>query len=246
MRRPAPIEADVTQPLIRFTDRMGNKWSWVFGILTTAAFVIGIVFFAVTQTLTARDWAALVIGALIGGTIAGLVSTFIFHSSRRAAIIAAEARVAADAEWLIHDARVRQADFEAEAAGVDADFDARERAERLKLIRALPIRPERLRELEDEVVQIRMEIETAKGNRAECISDARFAAQHHMDGQAQQGLANARTWELEAEKLTKRLPEVEAERERIAGMTDEDYLEEQVHLRGLEEPSEAPKSPVEA
>jgi len=80
---------------------MGSKWTWAFAILSVSAFAFGIVFFVVTQTISGRDWATLGVGALIGGTVAGLIATFIFHADdravRRTAMIEA-AKIAAAGE----------------------------------------------------------------------------------------------------------------------------------------------------
>ena len=149
---------------------MSNKWSWVFGILTVAAFVFGLVFFAVTQELTGRDWAVLGIGTLLGATATALTATFIFHSNGRAKKLAVEAscgQQAADSESIRLDKESRMR-TESERLSAVAEIDRLDKLafaetalieKRTALLQALPTRSERLNELEDKVVELRISID---------------------------------------------------------------------------------------
>lgn len=191
---------------------MNSKWSWIFGILTAAAFVFGLVFFLVTQQLTNRDWAVLGIGALVGATAAALVATFIFHS----------------------EARGRA--FEAEQSRLDliAAADAALVEKRTALIEALPTRRERLDGVEEQVAQLRMSIVKADGNYNAGMAQAVDAANHGFQDMVYENQSAANTWKIAKTRFEGQLRDATADRDRLAGMTDEAYLAEQKSLRGLD------------
>lgn len=235
---------------------MGSKWTWIFAILGLAAFVLGIVFFVVTQTITGRDWATLGIGAVIGGTIAGLIATFVFHADERstrraatveagkvtAAALEAEKKAKADADRenarKLSDAEadaIRQkAAGEAEALKITATAEASLIAKKAELLSALPTRTERLRELHQEIAITEQNRNEAKGNADAARLQAADAARHNMLDFARQNEENANNWTINVREMDRRLPELTAERDRIQGMTDEEYLQELVHARGLD------------
>lgn len=62
---------------------MSSRWSWVFGIVTAAGFVLAVIFFIATQQITGRDWVVLAIGLVLGAMSSALVSTFIYHRFQR-------------------------------------------------------------------------------------------------------------------------------------------------------------------
>lgn len=51
---------------------------------------------------------------------------------------------------------------------------------------------------------------------------------------AYENQAAAKTWEIANARFEERLPDLEHERDRLSEMSDEDYLAEQKHLRGLD------------
>lgn len=224
---------------------MSNLWTWVFAILTAAAFVFGLVFFAATQEVTGRDSAVLGIGALLGATATALIATFIFHSSGRAKKLAAEtsrAQQAADSESKRLDDESR-ARIEAERLSAEAEADrldklaAAETAlieKRTALLEALPTRSERLDELEDKVVELRISIEDANGHFKAGVSQALDAANHGFQDMAFENQSAADTWKLAKERFEGQLKTAEAEIERVKMVSNEEYLEEQKHLRGLD------------
>lgn len=58
---------------------MSAKWTWVFGIATAAALILGVLFFFVTTPPNGHDSWMLAIGAVIGGMLAAFIATFIWH-----------------------------------------------------------------------------------------------------------------------------------------------------------------------
>lgn len=222
---------------------MSKKWSWVFGILTAAAFVLGVIFFAVTQQLSGRDWAVLGIGGLFGATAAALVATFVFHADARAKKFAsdmsiAETYAASETARLDEESRSR---LSVERRAAEAEQVRRDRAaevalveERTRLLTALPTRGERLNELKDEIMQLNVNIADANGRYNVGMAQARDVANHGFNDMAYENQAAARTWEIARARFEEKLPELEADRDRLTAMTDEDYLTEQKHLRGLD------------
>lgn len=238
------LRARTVRPTIRFTVPVSNKWSWIFGILTAAAFVLAGVFFVVTQQLTGRDWAVLTIGALVGATVAALVATFLFHADSRARRLASDIALAAAAASS-EQARLDQetsSRLELERVAVEADQErcARQAAaelalaeRRTALLSALPTRKERLDELQDEVMQLRIEIATAKGSHQAGMAQAKDAARYGFNDMAYENLAAAKTWDIARERLEEKIVDRERERDRLSSLSDKDYLEEQRESRGL-------------
>jgi len=72
---------------------MGAKWTMVSGVLTVASFILGIIFFVATQTIGGRDWIALSIGAVFGGTLASFLVGLVMLSERQRRLIGAEKAV---------------------------------------------------------------------------------------------------------------------------------------------------------
>jgi|GEM_PF-5421679 len=224
---------------------MSSKWTWAFAILTAASFVFGFVFFVVTQDVTGRDWVGLGIGALLGATATALIATFIFHSSGRAKKFAADtsrAQQAADSESKRLDEESRSR-IESERLNAVAENDrldklaAAETAlieKRTALLEALPTRSERLDELEDKVFGLRISIEDANGRFKAGMAQALDAADHGFRDMAFQNQSAADTWKLEKERFEAQLRAAEADLESVKKVSDEEYLEEQKRLRGLD------------
>lgn len=224
---------------------MSSKWTWVFAILTAASFAFGFVFFVATQEVTGRDWVVLGIGALLGATATALIATFIFHSSGRAKKLAADtsrAQQAADSESKRLDEESRSR-IESERLSAVAENDrldklaAAETAlieKRTALLEALPTRSERLDELEDKVVGLRISIEDANGHFKAGVAQALDAADHGFRDMAFQNQSAADTWKLAKERFEAQLRAAEADLESVKMVSDEEYLEEQKHLRGLD------------
>jgi hypothetical protein len=224
---------------------VSNKWTWIFGILTASAFVLAIVFFVASQDVTERDWTVFGIGALLGATASALVAVFIFHSSGRARKLAADTssgQRAADSELKRLDEESK-ARIESERVSAVAESDrldklaAAETAlieKRIGLLEALTTRRERLDELEDKVFGLRISIEEADGHFKSGAAQALDAANHGFQDMAFENQAAAGTWKLEKERLEAQLRTAEADLERVKMLSDEEYLEEQKHLRGLD------------
>ena len=224
---------------------MSSKWTWVFAILTAASFAFGFVFIAPTQEVTGRDWVVLGIGALLGATATSLIATFIFHSSGRAKQLAADtsrAQQAADSESKRLDEESRSR-IESERVSAVAENDrldklaAAETAlieKRTALLEALPTRSERLDELEDKVVGLRISIEDANGNFKAGLAQALDAADHGFRDMAFQNQSAADTWKLAKERFEAQLRAAEVDLESVKMVSDEEYLEKQKHLRGLD------------
>lgn len=224
---------------------MSSKWTWVFAILTAASFAFGLVFFVATQEVTGRDWVVLGIGALLGATATALIATFTFHSSGRAKKLAADtsrAQQAADSESKRLDEESR-ARIESERLSAVAENDrldklaAAETAlieKRTALLEALPTRSERLDELEDKVVGLRISIEDANGHFKAGVAQALDAANHGFRDMAFENQSAADTWKLAKERFEAQLRAAEADIESVKMVSDEEYLEEQKRLRGLD------------
>lgn len=224
---------------------MSNKWSWAFGILTTAAFVFGIVFFAVTQELTVRDWVVLGIGTLLGATTAALSATFIFHSNERAMKLDAEKSLgkqaaASESIRLDNESRAR---IESERMSAVAEKDRLDKIafaekalteKRTALLEMLPTRSERLIELEDKVVELRINIEDADGHFKAGMAQAVDSANHGFRDIAFESESAANTWKIARARFETQLKEAEANLERLKMLSDEEYLDEQKRLRGLD------------
>lgn len=208
---------------MRFTVTMSGKWTWVFGILTAGAFLLGIVFFVATQQLLGRDWVVLGIGALIGTTATALLATFVFHSDDRAKRQAAN-EVAVQTKASADIARLDK------LAGAEAELLQK----KTSLIAALPTRTARLTEIHEEIAQTNMNIVVAHGNAESGKLSARSSASYNFNDIAHEQLAAAKTWEIAELEAKRQLPALEAERDRIGALTDEEYLAEQKHLRGLD------------
>lgn len=224
---------------------MSNKWSWVFGILTAAAFVFGLAFFAVTQELTGRDWAVLGIGTLLGATATALTATFIFHStgrSKRLAVVASHVQLAAESEEIRLDKESRER-IESERLSAAAEVDRLDKLasaeialieKRTALLEALPTRSERLSELEDRVVELRISIRDADGHFKVGMAQALDAANNGFRDMALENESAAETWKIAKSGFEAQLKTAEADLEQLKTLSDEEYLDEQKHLRGLD------------
>lgn len=224
---------------------MSNKWTWVFGILTAAAFVFGLAFFAVTQELTGRDWAVLGIGTLLGATATALTATFIFHSNGRAkklAVAASHGQQAADSESIRLDKESRER-IESERLSAVAEIDRLDKLsfaeialteKRTALLEALPTRSERLNELEDRVVELRISIRDADGHSKAGMAQALDAANNGFRDMAFENESAAETWKIAKARFETQLKAAEADLEQLKTVSDEEYLDEQKHLRGLD------------
>ncbi|WP_425860420.1 hypothetical protein [Arthrobacter sp. TWP1-1] len=224
---------------------MSNKWSWIFGILTAAAFIFGLVFFAVTQELTGRDWAVLGIGVLLGATATALIATFIFHSNGRAKKLGVETsrrQLAADSESTRLD-KESEARLELERLSADAEKDRLDKIaiakmafiqQRTALLDALPTRSERLDELEDKAVELRISIKEADGSFKTGMAQALEASNHGFQDMALESQSDADIWKIRKAHFETQLEAAEADVERLKKNTDEEYLDEQKRLRGLD------------
>ncbi|GEP49273.1 hypothetical protein FVP74_07445 [Microbacterium saccharophilum] len=224
---------------------MSNTWSWVFGILTAAAAALGVIFFAATQQVSGRDWIVLGIGGLIGATVAALVATFVFHSDARknrlaSAAATAAARTESDLKRLDEESHARTESEREAATAEQSRLDRAALAEvaliekRTALLQALPTRAERLAELREEITQSQINIIEADGNYKSGMISARDAAAHRFLDIAHEREAAANTWKVAKVGFEEKLSALETERDRLARLTDEQYLAEQRRLRGLD------------
>lgn len=220
-------------------------WSWVFGILTAAAAALGVIFFAATQQISGRDWIVLGIGGLIGATVAAMVATFVFHADARknrlaSTTAAMEASTNADIKRLEEESHARIKSERETAAAEQSRLDRAALAEtaliekRTALLEALPTRAERLADLSEEITHSQINIIEAEGNYKSGMISARDAAAHRFLDIAHEREAAANTWKVAKVGLEEKKSKLEAERERLASLTDEQFLAEQRHLRGLD------------
>lgn len=105
---------------------------------------------------------------------------------------------------------------------------------RTALLEALPTRSERLNELEDNVAELRIRIEDANGRFKAGEAHALDAANHGFRDMAFENQSAAETWKLAKERFEAQLRAAEADIESLKMVSDEDYLEEQKRLRGLD------------
>ena len=105
---------------------------------------------------------------------------------------------------------------------------------RTALLQALPTRGERLNKLEDNVAELRMRIEEADGHFKAGEAQALDAAKHGFSDMVFERQSNAATWKLEKEHSETQLRAAEAEIEGLKMVSDDEFLEEQKRLRGLD------------
>lgn len=105
---------------------------------------------------------------------------------------------------------------------------------RTALLEALPTRGERLNELEDNVAELRIRIEDANGRIKVGEAQALDAVDHGFRDMAFENQSAADTWKLAKERFEEQLRAAEADIESLKMISDEEYLEEQKRLRGLD------------
>lgn len=105
---------------------------------------------------------------------------------------------------------------------------------RTALLQALPTRGERLNKLEDNVAELRMRIEEADGHFKAGEAQALDAAKHGFSDMVFERQSNAATWKLEKERSETQLRAAEVEIEGLRMVSDDEFLEEQKRLRGLD------------
>lgn len=234
---------------------MSSRAQWIVAWVGIGAAALAVVFFIATQTITVRDMIVTAIGAVLGATVAAFISTWVFHSDRRKNTLRAErdaasltaaaeverlnslaadersaAKAKADAEAAAIQIR---AEAEADAIRTRADADAALVAKRADLLTALPTRRERLTELHQEITLTQQNINTAKANADATSYQARDALTHGFRDIAHEREADAKNWRLNADEFVRRLPELEAERDRVQAMSDDEFLSEQTRTRGI-------------
>jgi hypothetical protein len=111
------------------------RWTWFFGIATGASFILSVVFFAATQSMTGRDAFAVGIGLIFGATLTAFVATFVFHGETRTRNIGEQAALAAKKLDLVSALPVRSeeitrlttlvADLDAQAAMQDGERNSK-------------------------------------------------------------------------------------------------------------------------
>lgn len=240
---------------MRFTNRMSSRAQWIVAWAGISAAALAVVFFVATQTITLRDILVTVIGALLGATIAAFISTWVFHgdgrkNTQRAEREAASLTAAAEVERLnaltadegraaktTADAKAEAiritAEAEADAIRTRANADAALAAKRADLLTALPTRRERLTELHQEITLTHQNINTAKANADASSFQARDALSHGFRDITHEREADAKNWRLNADEFARRLPDLEAERDQIQAMSDEEFLSFQTRTRGI-------------
>ncbi len=209
-------------------------WAWIWGILTALGVVIAIIFFVATQTITGRDFITLAIGAAVGGGVAGIVAVFIFHRHDRDA----ESQERKDAQR-VEQANARR-ESDARIAREDREADARIHREQqlldkqLETVEALPTRSERIQELREKEAVGLMDIQTARGEVEAEEYTARRAQGRSFYDDAARHTASSVTWSLKAQYEEEQLQRTRDEIARLQALTDEEFLMEQKHLRGLD------------
>ncbi len=209
-------------------------WGWIWGILTALGVVFAIIFFIATQTITGRDFITLAIGAAVGGGAAGIVAVFIFYRHDREA----ERQERKDTLKADQDNARRESD--ARIAREDREAEARISREQqlldkqLESVEALPTRSERIQELRQKEAVGLMDIQTARGEVEAEEYSARRAQDRHYRDEAARHLASSVTWSLKAQYEEEQLQRTRDEIARVQALTDEEFLMEQKHLRGLD------------
>jgi hypothetical protein len=183
----------------------------VEAIIAIAGFAAAIVYFAATQELTPRDFIVLSLGAIIGATLASFAAT-IMWSSRKNQTIEVERN---------EESRVR------------SEAIRNESNRRLELLRALPTRREHIRQLRNEMGELKRQDVLGKGHAASQSESAREAAGYGMVQQAYEHEAAANSWHLRIGEIAESLADLESEYEEVLGMSDADYVEKQKFLRDL-------------
>lgn len=235
---------------------MSARAEWLVGIVGVVGAALGVLFFVATQEITWRDVIVLLIGAFVGGMIVALVAVWRFHADERATaaaahIAAAEARANADFEQAKDADRARQkaaqtlADAEADAvrtrAVADADATlvvanarAAQVAKQTELLGPLPTRRELIEKLHNDIAVAEQSANTARGNADVSDIRGREAEGHGFWDDAREHEEAANNWRINFREFTRRVPVLRGELDRIEALTDEEFLAEQRHERGLD------------
>lgn len=103
-----------------------------------------------------------------------------------------------------------------------------------ELVGTIQTRPERLKEVKARIIQARIEAAAAEGSVKANHANAKEAVGYRMAAIAEEHVANAKTWMIAMEGHMADIESLGAEAERLEAITDEAYLAEQKHLKGLD------------
>lgn len=102
------------------------------------------------------------------------------------------------------------------------------------LIEELQTRTEAARVQKAKRAELQIAIATANANAQSLIISAQDASRHGFADIATDNLGKSKTWIIQSEYQTEELAEIDAEIARLSQLTDEQYMQEAKHLRGLD------------
>lgn len=114
------------------------------------------------------------------------------------------------------------------------DHDKATTTTKAQAISLMPTRAERLREIQAEIAQVRIDIAKAQGTVKSLQYSAEEAASHGFRDIAQDHLTNGQTWIIQSEHLAQVFADLLEQMKSLEEQSDEEYLAEQKHLRGLD------------
>jgi len=101
-------------------------------------------------------------------------------------------------------------------------------------ISALPARDARVRELREQIRIARVNLEVAIGKKESTYVSAQESLSYSMRDVAHEQLAASKAWGHRVTEMNEELPDLERELSRIQALSDEEFLTEMKHLRGLD------------
>ena len=101
-------------------------------------------------------------------------------------------------------------------------------------VAALPVRDVRVRELREQVRIARVNREVAIGNKESTYVSAQESLGYDMRDLAHEQLAASKSWGHRVTEMNEEIPDLERELSRIQALSDEEFLTEMKHLRGLD------------
>jgi hypothetical protein len=103
-----------------------------------------------------------------------------------------------------------------------------------ELLGTIQTRAERLGEISQSLIRVRIQAAESQGNIETNHLNAREAIGHRMAPVASELMANAKGWMIALEGQTVEMAELIAQKERLESITDEEFLTEQKRLKGLD------------
>lgn len=201
-------------------------WGWFWGVISAIGTAVTI-WTVLTNDVSLRDYAYIGLGAILGVGVAGLVASFLFHRADRGAEEQErrEQRKAAEKAALENERRESEARIAREQQVLD---------KKLELFEALPTRKERLNQLAEDLAQANIDAAEAKGNSDMAKRNMVEAQQIGYAAMVAELNATASGWSIRHAQLRNKVINIQEEITATEALTDEEFLAQQKHLRGLD------------